>query len=167
MDTFAALALASIPPSESVMHDMPRKPTEFIITRPMKTFIFGYGVIFLLVLMGLLYFYNHAEGGMTLHRLTIFFTVFVLLQFWNLFNAKAFASHESAFKNLSHSFGLMGVALLILVGQILIVELGGPVFRTEPLSMTEWLTIIVLTSGVLWIGEIDRFFRNRGINHES
>ncbi len=167
MDTFAALALASIPPSESVMHDMPRKPTEFIITRPMKTFIFGYGVIFLLVLMGLLYNYNHAEGGMTLHRLTIFFTVFVLLQFWNLFNAKAFASHESAFKNLSHSFGLMGVALLILVGQILIVELGGPVFRTEPLSMTEWLTIIVLTSGVLWIGEIDRFFRNRGINHES
>ena len=96
---------------------------------------------------------------MTLHRLTIFFTVFVLLQFWNLFNAKAFGSAESAFKNLSHSFGLMGVALLILVGQILIVEIGGTVFRTEPLSITEWLTIIGGTSCVLWLGEIERMMR--------
>ena len=111
--------------------------------------------------MGLLYYYNHAEGGMNLHRLTIFFTVFVLLQFWNLFNAKTFGSAESTFKNLSHSFGLIGVALLILVGQILIVEVGGPVFRTEPLSMTEWFTIIIATSCVLLIGEVERFIRRR------
>lgn len=164
MDTFAALALASLPPSDAVMHEMPRKPTDFIITRPMKTFIFGYGLIFLVVLMGLLYKYNQAEGGITLHRLTIFFTVFVLLQFWNLFNAKAFGSYESAFKNLGHSFGLVGVALLILVGQILIVEIGGAVFRTEPLSLTEWLIIVVATSCVLWIGEIDRLImRMRGL----
>ncbi|MBO7417828.1 MAG: calcium-translocating P-type ATPase, PMCA-type [Bacteroidaceae bacterium] len=159
MDTFAALALASIPPSESVMHEMPRKPTDFIISSPMKTFIFGYGMIFLFVLMGLLYYFNQAEGGMTLHRLTIFFTVFVMLQFWNLFNAKAFGSYESAFNNLSHSFGLMGVAILILIGQILIVEVGGSIFRTEPLSMIEWIAIVGFTSCVLWIGEIERFFR--------
>lgn len=159
MDTFAALALASIPPNESVMQEKPRKPSDFIITHPMKTFILGYGLIFVALLMGLLYVFNHADGGMTLHRLTIFFTVFVLLQFWNLFNAKAFGSAESAFKNLSHSFGLMGVSLLILVGQILIVEIGGTVFRTEPLSITEWLTIIGGTSCVLWLGEIERMIR--------
>lgn len=161
MDTFAALALASLPPSESVMQEKPRKPSQFIITHGMRHFIIGYGLLFLVTLMGLLYYYNHAEGGMNLHRLTIFFTVFVLLQFWNLFNAKTFGSAESTFKNLSHSFGLIGVALLILVGQILIVEVGGPVFRTEPLSMTEWFTIIIATSCVLLIGEVERFIRRR------
>ena len=159
MDTFAALALASIPPSVSVMQEKPRQPDDFIITHGMARFIFGYGFTFLVLLMGLLYTYNHAEGGMTLHRLTIFFTVFVLLQFWNLFNAKAFGSNESAFKNLGHSFGLLGVALLIFMGQILIVEIGGEVFRTEPLSINEWLVIVGVTSCVLWIGEFERFIR--------
>ena len=159
MDTFAALALASIPPSVSVMQEKPRQPNDFIITHGMARFIFGYGFTFLVLLMGLLYTYNHAEGGMTLHRLTIFFTVFVLLQFWNLFNAKAFGSNESAFKNLGHSFGLLGVALLIFMGQILIVEIGGEVFRTEPLSINEWLVIVGVTSCVLWIGEFERFIR--------
>ena len=159
MDTFAALALASIPPSVSVMQEKPRQPDDFIITHGMARFIFGYGFTFLVLLMGLLYTYNHAEGGMTLHRLTIFFTVFVLLQFWNLFNAKAFGSNESAFKNLGHSFGLLGVALLIFMGQILIVEIGGEVFRTEPLSINEWLVIVGVTSCVLWIGEFERYIR--------
>ena len=159
MDTFAALALASIPPSVSVMQEKPRQPDDFIITHGMARFIFGYGFTFLVLLMGLLYTYSHAEGGMTLHRLTIFFTVFVLLQFWNLFNAKAFGSNESAFKNLGHSFGLLGVALLIFMGQILIVEIGGEVFRTEPLSINEWLVIVGVTSCVLWIGEFERFIR--------
>lgn len=159
MDTFAALALASIPPSESVMQEKPRQPDDFIITHGMARFILGYGFTFLVLLMGLLYTYNHADGGMTLHRLTIFFTVFVLLQFWNLFNAKAFGSDESAFKNLGHSFGMLGVALLIFMGQILIVEIGGEVFRTEPLSINEWLVIVGVTSCVLWIGEIERYIR--------
>lgn len=159
MDTFAALALASIPPSESVMQEKPRHPDDFIITRGMAQFILGYGFTFLVLLMGLLYTYNHAEGGMTLHRLTIFFTVFVLLQFWNLFNAKTFGSDESAFKNLRHSLGLLGVALLIFMGQILIVQIGGEVFRTEPLSIKEWLEIVGVTSCVLWIGEIERLIR--------
>ena len=159
MDTFAALALASIPPSDSVMKEQPRKPSDFIITNTMGGFILSYGVMFLVLLMGLLYVYNHAEGGMTLHRLTIFFTVFVMLQFWNLFNAKAFGSSESAFAHLGSAYGLLFVATLIFVGQILIVQVGGAVFRTEPLSMTEWLTIVGATSGVLWIGEIGRMIR--------
>ena len=159
MDTFAALALASIPPSESVMQEKPRQPDDFIITHGMARFILGYGFTFLVLLMGLLYTYSHADGGMTLHRLTIFFTVFVLLQFWNLFNAKAFGSNESAFRNLGHSFGLLGVALLIFMGQILIVEIGGEVFRTEPLSINEWLVIVGVTSCVLWIGEFERYIR--------
>ena len=159
MDTFAALALASIPPSESVMKEKPRKPTDFIITSPMKTFIFSYGLVFLVILMGLLYTYNHAEGGMTLHRLTIFFTTFVMLQFWNLFNAKTFGSSDSAFSNIGHAYGMILVALLIFIGQVLIVQLGGEVFRTEPLSINEWLVIVGVTSCVLWIGEIERFIR--------
>jgi Ca2+-transporting ATPase len=159
MDTFAALALASIPPSESVMKEKPRKPSDFIITSPMKTFIFSYGLVFLVILMGLLYTYNHAEGGMTLHRLTIFFTTFVMLQFWNLFNAKTFGSSDSAFSNIGHAYGMILVALLIFIGQVLIVQLGGEVFRTEPLSINEWLVIVGVTSCVLWIGEIERFIR--------
>lgn len=159
MDTFAALALASIPPSESVMKEKPRKPSDFIITSPMKTFIFSYGLVFLVILMGLLYTYNHAEGGMTLHRLTIFFTTFVMLQFWNLFNAKTFGSSDSAFSNIGHAYGMIFVALLIFFGQVLIVQLGGEVFRTEPLSINEWLVIVGVTSCVLWIGEIERFIR--------
>ena len=159
MDTFAALALASVPPSESVMQEKPRKPSDFIITHGMARFLVGYGLTFLVLLTVLLYTYYHAEGGMTLHRLTIFFTVFVLLQFWNLFNAKAFGSAESAFKNMRHSFGLLGVSLLIFVGQVLIVELGGEVFRTEPLSFNEWLIIVGGTSCVLWMGEIERAIR--------
>lgn len=159
MDTFAALALASIPPSDSVMKEMPRRPTDFIITSPMRNFIFGYSMLFVVALMALLYLYNHAAGGMTLHRLTIFFTVFVMLQFWNLFNAKAFGSTDSAFSNLGHSYGLLLVAVLILVGQVLIVQIGGEVFRTEPLSIKEWLAILGTTSCVLWIGEIERLIR--------
>ena len=122
MDTFAALALASIPPSESVMQEKPRKPGDFIITHGMRHFILGYGVTFVVVLIGLLYMYNHSPEGMTLHRLTIFFTVFVMLQFWNLFNAKTFGSEDSAFNNLEHSYGLLLVALLIFIGQLLIVQ---------------------------------------------
>ena len=159
MDTFAALALASIPPSESVMQEKPRKPGDFIITHGMRHFILGYGVTFVVVLIGLLYMYNHSPEGMTLHRLTIFFTVFVMLQFWNLFNAKTFGSEDSAFNNLEHSYGLLLVALLIFIGQLLIVQIGGDVFRTEPLSITEWLIIIGSTSCVLWIGEIERLIR--------
>lgn len=157
MDTFAALALASIPPSESVMNEKPRKSTDFIITKPMRYFILGMGLAFLALLMGMLFWFNNAEGGMTAHRLTVFFTFFVMLQFWNLFNARVFGTSDSAFKGISKSYGMELIILAILGGQILIVQFGGSVFRTVPLDLMTWITIVASTSLVLWIGELIRF----------
>ena len=159
MDTFAALALASIPPSETVMNEPPRKSENFIITRGMWANILGVGVCFLALLLGMLMAFGEMQGGITVRRLTIFFTTFVMLQFWNLFNARAFGGIESALTHLSKSYGLEIVAVVILVGQFLIVQFGGEVFRTEPLDWRMWALIIGGTSIVLWIGEINRLVK--------
>ena len=159
MDTFAALALASIPPSESVMKEKPRKSTDFIITKSMRYYILGMGSAFLVLLMGMLFWFNSEEGGMTTYRLTVFFTFFVMLQFWNLFNARVFGTSDSAFKGISKSYGMELIILAILGGQILIVQFGGAVFRTVPLDFMTWMTIVVSTSFVLWIGELVRLIR--------
>lgn len=156
MDTFAALALASIPPSESVMNEKPRRSSDFIITKAMQYNIFGVGTTFLIVLMGMIYYFTNADGGMTVHRLTVFFTFFVMLQFWNLFNARVFGTTDSAFKGIAKSYGMELVVLAILGGQFLIVQFGGAVFRTEPLSWQTWLMIIASSSAVLWVGELIR-----------
>jgi Ca2+-transporting ATPase len=166
MDTFAALALASIPPNENVMEDKPRKPSDFIITRPMAYHIAGTGMAFLIILTGLMYYYTHSEGGMTGQRLTVFFTFFVMLQFWNMFNARVFGTTDSAFKGLAKSHGMQLVAPAILGGQFLIVQFGGAVFRTEPLDPVTWLTIIALSSVVLWTGETVRWIR-RSMNRRK
>ncbi|MEG1546490.1 MAG: cation-translocating P-type ATPase, partial [Bacteroides sp.] len=157
MDTFAALALASIPPSESVMKEKPRKSTDFIITKAMQYNIIGVGLAFLITLMGMLFYFN--ELGMNRERLTVFFTFFVMLQFWNLFNARVFGTSDSAFKGLTKSYGLELVVLAILVGQFLIVQFGGDVFRTVPLNLTTWAWIVGVSSLVLWIGEIVRWIQ--------
>lgn len=157
MDTFAALALASIPPSEDVMNEKPRRSTDFIISKAMRYNIFGVGTVFLIVLMGMIYYFTNAESGMTVHRLTIFFTFFVMLQFWNLFNARVFGTNDSAFKGLTKSYGMEFIVIAILGGQILIVQFGGAVFRTEPLDWQTWLVIIGASSLVLWVGELIRF----------
>ena len=157
MDTFAALALASIPPSEDVMNEKPRRSTDFIISKAMRYNIFGVGTVFLIVLMGMIYYFTNAESGMTVHRLTIFFTFFVMLQFWNLFNARVFGTNDSAFKGLTKSYGMELIVIAILGGQILIVQFGGAVFRTEPLDWQTWLVIIGASSLVLWVGELIRF----------
>ena len=159
MDTFAALALASIPPSESVMQAKPRKSSDFIITPTMGWMIFGVGILFACVLMGMLIAFEHAPGGLTVHRLTIFFTFFVMLQFWNLFNARVFGTNDSAFKNITKTYGMEVVVLAILLGQFLIVQFGGEVFRTEPLGWQEWVWIILSTSLVLWVGELVRWIK--------
>ena len=114
------------------------------------------GVVFLALLMGMLFRFNNEEGGMTVQRLTIFFTFFVMLQFWNLFNARVFGTTDSAFKGLSKSYGMELIVLAILVGQFLIVQFGGAVFRTEPLDWQTWLLIIGVSSTVLWVGELVR-----------
>lgn len=159
MDTFAALALASIPPSESVMNDKPRRSTDFIISKAMRQNIFGVGTVFLVVLMAMIYYFTNADGGMTVQRLTVFFTFFVMLQFWNLFNARVFGTTDSAFKGLAKSYGMELIVLAILGGQFLIVQFGGAVFRTEPLDWQTWLIITGSSSLVLWIGELIRFVK--------
>lgn len=162
MDTFAAMALASISPSMDVMNEKPRRRTDFIITPAMRNNIFGVGLGFLAILMGLLVYFKNLPGGMDTHHLTVFFTIFVMLQFWNLFNASVFGTNHSIFKDASHALGMLSVAIIILVGQILIVSFGGKVFRTEPLPLNEWLYIIGGTSFVLWIGEIWRGIKRLG-----
>ena len=156
MDTFAALALASIPPSETVMLEKPRRSTDFIISKAMQSNILGVGSIFLIVLLGMIYYFDHSTEGMDIHNLTIFFTFFVMLQFWNLFNARVFGTTDSAFKGLSKSYGMELIVLAILAGQFLIVQFGGAVFRTEPLNWQTWLLIIGVSSTVLWVGELIR-----------
>ena len=158
MDTFAAGALASLPPNKEVMKDKPRKNEAFIVTSPMRNQILWIGLAFVAFLMGLLYYFTNAEGEINRHDLACFFTIFVMLQFWNLFNAKAFATGKSAFNGLLHDTGFITVALLIIIGQFFIVTFGGDVFRTVPLSWQDWLLIIGSTSLVLWIGEIFRLF---------
>ena len=170
MDTFAAMALASLPPSASVMREKPRDRNTFIINRPMWWSIVGVGGIFFLLLFALLWIFEHAditsltdlcslhlggETGLSAYELSLFFTIFVFLQFWNLFNARAFETGRSAFhfKNCS---GFVLIAAVILFGQIGIVSIGGEFFNVTPLKLTDWLIIIGSTSLVLWIGELVR-----------
>ena len=173
MDTFAAMALASLPPSASVMKDKPRSREAFIINRPMWKSIIGVGGVFFICLLGLLYYFEHTDitslteigkvtmggnTGLSGYELSLFFTIFVFLQFWNMFNARAFTTGRSAF-HFKGCGGFALIALVILVGQILIVEFGGQFFNVEPLKFTDWAIIIGGTSVVLWIGEILRLFR--------
>ena len=158
MDTFAALALASIPPSTDVMKEKPRKNTDFIITPSMYRNIIGYGIAFILILVGL-YAYFACNNELHIRELTIFFTVFVMLQFWNLFNARVLGTSHSALTGFSHSYIVPGVALLILIGQYVIVQFGGSVFRTVPLDWQTWGLLFIATSPVLWTGEIYRFIK--------
>lgn len=155
MDSFAALALASLPADVRVMNDKPRPVSQFIITKPIGRSIVGYGLAFVITLLGLIAYAN-ADGVFSLHELTLFFTFFVLLQFWNLLNAKAYDTGASAFKGLSRCYGVLLVLALILVGQWLIVEFGGAVFRTQPISGKEWFVLMALSSIVLWWGELVR-----------
>lgn len=134
------------------MAEKPRKQSDFIITPAMRNAILGVGIAFIVLLMGLLAWMNALPGGMDTHRLTVFFTVFVMLQFWNLFNAGVFGTDHSVFRDASRAKGLLWTALLILAGQIIIVTFGGEVFRTEPLPLHEWLLITAGTSLVLWAG---------------
>ena len=162
MDTFAALALASIPPSASVMQEKPRKRTDFIISKAMQLNIFGVGLLFASVLMGMLIYFETADGTpLTVRELTIFFTFFVMLQFWNLFNARVFGTTDSAFKGITKSYGMELIVLAILGGQFLIVQWGGAVFRTEPLDALTWCWIVGATSLVLWVGELVRWVRRK------
>lgn len=158
MDTFAAMALASLPPSHEVMADKPRNPTDFILSKPILREIALVGGLIFVVMFGFwtYFMYNGAENGIVQHELTLFFTAFVMAQFWNLFNAKSLCSVHSAFRRLWTDSGLLLVLVLILVGQWLIVEFGGEMFRTDGMSLVEWIAVTAMTSVVMWIGELWR-----------
>ena len=175
MDTFAAMALASLPPTPSVMHDAPRDRREFIITRPMRRFIIGTGGLFFAVLLAFLYYLKHTDltsltqighlpihndTGLSAYELSVFFTTFVFLQFWNMFNARAFETGRSAF-HFKDCEGFVAIAVMILIGQVLIVNVGDELFNVVPLHFSDWVIIILSTSSVLWIGELLRWWQHR------
>lgn len=160
MDTFAAMALATLPPSKDVMKEKPRKQTDFILTKPMQWNILICGLTFFIAMFALLIYdeWKFCED-VPVHELTIFFTTFVMMQLWNLFNAKALGTKYSSFHGLWKDKGLLLVLLIVIIGQWLIVTFGGKMFRTVPLSFSDWLIIIVSTSIVLWIGELWRWIK--------
>ena len=164
MDTFAAMALASLPPSTSVMKEKPRDRRSFIINRDMARQIIGVGCTFFIVLICLLYHYE--RNGWSPYEQSLFFTIFVMLQFWNMFNARAYATGESALK-ISGCRGFLLIAHLVFFGQLLIVTLGGRMFNVTPLCWQDWLLIISATSVVLWIGEIGRLRVKRTANQRK
>ncbi len=160
MDTFAAMALASLPPSREVMKEKPRKRDAFIISKPMMHGIISIGGLFFLAMFSLLWYFERIAGVDPV-ELTIFFTLFVMLQWWNLFNARMLGSTQSAFRRLWACQGFLIVLLLVLIGQWLIVTFGGQMFRTVALPWQTWLYIILGTSPVLWVGEIYRWIQRR------
>jgi Ca2+-transporting ATPase len=161
MDTFAAGALASLPPDERVMLEKPRNQNDFILTKTMKSKILSTAAIFVVVMGALLFLFADENGEISDYNLSVYFTVFVMLQFWNMFNAKRFLSKGSAFSDMKNSKGFLVVSLLIVAGQALIVQFGGEVFRTVPIKFVDWVIIIASTSLVLWIGEIASLIKRR------
>lgn len=162
MDTFAAIALASLPPTRDVLKEKPRRRSDFIISRNMAALIFGVGAAFVAVLMWLLLYFRNDGDGLTTYELSMFFTAFVMLQLWNMFNVKAFMTGKSAFSHLFSSKGFIWMVVVILAGQILITTFGGEMFSVVPISPLDWLKIVGLTSAVLWVGEIARLFSSIG-----
>jgi Ca2+-transporting ATPase len=163
MDTFAAMALASLPPSHDVMRQQPRQSSDFIISRSVGRGILLTGLLFFAFTFVYLYWLENRAGGagVDIYELTKFFTVFVMLQWWNLFNARSLGSCHSAFHHFFWGKGFVLVLVLILAGQWLIVELGGEMFRTTPISAADWLQIIVGTMPVMLVGELYRFFQRK------
>ena len=166
MDTFAALALATEPANPKVMRDRPRDPKAFIITPAMARQILTVASLFLVFFVAFL-LYIQQDGEVSPYELSLFFTTFVIVNWWNLFNAKCFGVKESIFKNLSDSPGFLSISAIILFGQIAMVQWGGTFFRTVPLSLQDWLIIWGGTSLILWMGEIERFFARMKAKTES
>ena len=161
MDTFAAMAMASLPPNPEVMLDKPRPRDEFIITRAMARTIFTCGIVVVAVLLGMMFWWTATAGGMNEVQLTLFFSVFVFLQFWNMFNAKGFETKHSVFTCVRGCREFFLILLAIGIGQVLIVEVGGEVFRTVPLAWRQWAWVIGGTSLIAVGGELVRGVRRR------
>jgi len=182
MDTFAALALATEPPEPYVMRRPPRRPDAFIITPTIARGILGYGLLFVVLLAGLLLWFqsrgpldydaasavlrsataSEAEREVartTQQHLSIFFTFYVLLQFWNLFNARCLGTSRSVFRRLFQNRLFWIIAMAILVGQFVITQFGSQVFSTYPLTATQWAVLLLSSAGVLAVGELVRLLQ--------
>jgi Ca2+-transporting ATPase len=166
MDTFAALALATEPPHAGIMRKKPRSPEDFIVSRGMARQLFGTAAFFLVVFVGAL-FLMQADGAVTPREQSLFFTGFVLLQFWNLFNARCFGLHHSAFTGLGKNRAFLAIAGAILLGQALVTQVGGSVFRTVPLSPADWAALLAASSSILWAGELRRFLARRAAREKA
>ena len=172
MDTFAALALASLPPNSILMKQRPRDSQASIITSSMMRFILISGMLFAVLMIVMYYlFVREAEGGRVFMRginpnispyeMGVFFSVFVFLQFWNMLNARSFATGKWAFNNMEDSKVFWAVAAVIFVGQIVIVQFFSPLFNCAPLDFKTWVWIILGTSPVFLLGQVARKVRNR------
>lgn len=176
MDTFAAIALASLPPQPDVMKEKPRSINSSIVSRDMAKRILGIGGLFFVILLVILVFMQHSDvdsvtdilawrwdeyNGLNEYEKSLFFTIFVMLQFWNMFNAKSFMTDKSASEGLKQSNGFITIAAVIFLGQIFIVTFLGKVFNVVPLRLSDWVLITVLTSFIFIVGEVYRFFRRR------
>ena len=190
MDTFAAMALSSLPADKGVLNEKPRNPDSHIINKPMMKTIFGTGMLFFIILAGLWQLLTHtnADSVIGLFNCTLvesskaylsaydhglFFSIFVMLQFWNIFNAKYFKTNRSLLQDImdllrgnsqsvkeTYSMGFIWIALLIIAGQVIIVTFGGQMFTVAPLSLADWGWILLLTSPVLIVGDLMRFVKN-------
>ena len=164
------------------MNDKPRPRGANIITFPMAKGIFGVGGFFVVLLFGFIQYFKNEditsltqfsltdylshffhfgapENGLSAYELSLFFSIFVFLQFWNMFNAKAYRTGRSAFNNMGASQGFMLIAAAIIIGQVFITSFGGQMFNVTPLELVDWAIIIGATSLVLWIGEIFRLIK--------
>jgi Ca2+-transporting ATPase len=171
MDTFAALALASLPPNSVLMSQRPRNSKASIITPVMMRFIMICGVLFAVLMIGVYYYFvREANGGPVFMRginpninpeeMGVFFSVFVFLQFWNILNARAFATGKWAFNNMEDSKVFWAVAIVIFVGQIALVQFASPLFNCAPLDLKTWVLIILGTSPVFLLGQVVKSVKN-------
>ncbi len=162
MDTFAAMAMASLPPDPGVMRDRPRSRDSFIISPDMARTLFTCAAVMVAALLAMLFAWAGPSGDLDIRHLTLFFSAFVFFQFWNMFNAKGFAEKHAAVGGVAHCRGFLFILTAIAAGQIVIVEIGGEVFRTVPLSGPEWGAVIGGTSLLAFGGELVRALRRRG-----
>lgn len=160
MDTFAALALATQPPDHQVMNRPPRKSNEFILTPLMIKEMFIYAFIFFIVLVSFLIYFQ-SDGSVSIKESTYFFNIFVFLQFWNLFNVRVFGTNHNIFYHLTQkNKPFVFIIITIAVLQFLIVQYGGIIFRTVPLTFWEWIQIFLGTSLVLLLKIVtDKFLK--------
>jgi Ca2+-transporting ATPase len=174
MDTFAAMALASLPPSQKVMGDSPRRREDFIITKKMTRSIVSTGLLFFGVLAALLWVFQSYDitsmqalvlgewgekvAGLSIFEISCFFSIFVFLQFWNMFNARSFDTGQSAL-HFKGAGSFVAIAAVIAVGQWFIVTFGGEMFSVTPLALMDWVIIIAATSVVWWVIDLAHLFR--------